>query len=135
MISHQRRIDLGAKSIYEKCYAPVWSGRIDVNGDHHGAVKCTYEMLADLHKNMLRCQAAAALAVASLDDVEEDNGWIACSEKMPDEFKWVLVYSPARGHHTGYRDNHRKWYWGPSEAPISDDYITHWRRLPAPPEK
>lgn len=62
--------------------------------------------------------------------------WIPCSERLPEDLEAVLVYSP--NHYpnediiTAYMFK-GEWFSNVAAAKTVD-YITHWRKLPAPPQ-
>ncbi|MDU5780730.1 MAG: DUF551 domain-containing protein [Pantoea sp.] len=72
---------------------------------------------------------AYLIALPVLEQQEKgDDGWIECSERMPEVNKSVLVWD---GHtvNTAWLVFHGGW---DSSAHISQ--VTHWQPLPEPPE-
>jgi hypothetical protein len=71
-----------------------------------------------------------ALEIA-LPVLEQQGGWISCSERIPDPLDWVIAYDEVGTvkayvcQHTGewIRDNGDELY-----------QITYWQPLPAPPQ-
>lgn len=63
------------------------------------------------------------------------SGWVACAERMPEDYAPVLVWTldahcPCR---VGWWDGENWWRDGGGEKLY--ETVTHWMPLPAPPEK
>lgn len=69
------------------------------------------------------------------------DGWISCSERMPDDKQYVWFFGESRGFagrdtFEGYYDWSRNKWWAVTddgEEPASK--VTHWMPLPEPPQK
>ena len=69
------------------------------------------------------------------------DGWISCSERMPDDKQYVWFFGESRGFagrdtFEGYYDWSRNKWWAVTddgEEPASK--VTHWMLLPEPPEQ
>lgn len=84
--------------------------------------------------NLSREEMRAALSAALESARGAGDGWVACSERMPEEGQAVLVARPtpwgtkvehATNQHGAFRGTSCWWHDG--------KYITHWRPLPPPP--
>lgn len=68
----------------------------------------------------------------------EENQWIKCSDRMPEEDKKVLFVRKTWGKnkeiHIGDFDSKMKW-WQAGSGVIKNEYVTHWMLLPEPPEE
>lgn len=85
------------------------------------------EMAKKIKKAMRHC---------ILEPVEE-NKWIKCSDRMPEEDKEVLFVRKTWGKnkeiYIGVFDSKMKW-WQAGSGVIKNEYVTHWMPLPEPPE-
>lgn len=74
----------------------------------------------------------AALEIA-LTVLEQQGGWISCSERMPEEREQVILWDADLDEHTSghYSDQTGKFYSG---GMIIDNEITHWMPAPASPQ-
>ncbi|EKC2245443.1 DUF551 domain-containing protein [Salmonella enterica] len=69
------------------------------------------------------------------------DGWISCSERMPDDKQYVWFFGESRGFAgrdtlEGYYDWSRNKWWAVTdigEEPASK--VTHWMPLPEPPQE
>jgi uncharacterized protein DUF551 len=62
----------------------------------------------------------------------KQNNWIKCSDKLPEVFEEVLVYS-IHGGKTVANLIHDKSKWNLNPELFNLNFITHWMRLPEPP--
>ena len=62
------------------------------------------------------------------------DGWISCSERMPEELDDVLVTD---GEHVEVKwwNGHIWDCWAPRNSDISYKDVTHWMPLPEPPQE
>ncbi|EPP2409479.1 DUF551 domain-containing protein [Salmonella enterica subsp. enterica serovar Muenster] len=85
-------------------------------------------------------QAYKLNALAGNSPVTPD-GWISCSERMPDDKQYVWFFGESRGFagrdtFEGYYDWSRNKWWAVTdigEEPASK--VTHWMPLPEPPQQ
>jgi hypothetical protein len=62
---------------------------------------------------------------------EYNNGWIKCSERLPENDDYVLTYIPYSVKYIRsncFIKDEKRWHEG-------DDGITYWMSLPEPPEE
>lgn len=82
------------------------------------------EMAKKIKKAMRHC---------ILEPVEE-NKWIKCSDRMPEEDKEVLFVRKTWGKnkeiYIGVFDSKMKW-WQAGSGVIKNEYVTHWMPLPS----
>lgn len=74
---------------------------------------------------------------ACLDMFAEQDGpeWVACSERMPEDRKAVLVWcfaSDSLGY-AHYSTEGQEWFM-PEPQPAGYSHISHWMPLPGPPK-
>ena len=75
--------------------------------------------------------------ITELREHRERERWIPCSERMPEAEERVLVHSPLVGHPfeafqmPDFHPSHRWQFRNGSYC--SEDEVTHWRPMPAPP--
>ena len=73
--------------------------------------------------------------------MSENNGWIKCSENLPDDGQLVIAFMPAQ-------EDEDPGYWMMFIGTFEDEYwedtggetynlmhVTHWLPLPQPPEE
>lgn len=61
------------------------------------------------------------------------DGWVACSERMPEQFVEVLVCTEDGGRYVAALNQSMTWDDGDFFDDIQD--VTHWQPLPSPPAK
>lgn len=67
--------------------------------------------------------------------------WILAEDKLPPEYRWVLIYYKGQMH-VGRISNYtwgkggKDWWWGNDNysTPVETGAVTHWAELPDPPE-
>lgn len=79
-----------------------------------------------------RCVTEISTA-AQLLEQEREKDWIPVAEKLPDDQTLVLVALNDDNVWTGFRD---AGIWRYADAmPIHAERVTHWRSMPAPPDR
>ncbi|EAO6284308.1 DUF551 domain-containing protein [Salmonella enterica] len=67
------------------------------------------------------------------------DGWISCSERMPEDEQEVIVHNKLGYRYVSYFDEHSGLFFdmrgGNQMNCIEHILITHWMPLPAPPQK
>ncbi|MBT2007054.1 DUF551 domain-containing protein [Enterobacter hormaechei subsp. xiangfangensis] len=76
------------------------------------------------------------LRVIHTEPVIEENihdGWVACSERMPEQFVEVLVCTEDGSRYVAALNQSMNW----DDGDFFDDiqYVTHWMPLPAAPQQ
>ena len=59
--------------------------------------------------------------------------WISVEERLPEDFKRVLVFDSMIGLHFTHHDTNSGWY--PVMNQVFLNHITHWQPLPELPEE
>lgn len=59
------------------------------------------------------------------------NGWVACSERMPDQFKAIPAFNEYGEVWSGAYDRHWNFYCDN----LLVEHVTHWMPLPAAPQQ
>lgn len=69
--------------------------------------------------------------VSNLDELPD--GWVACSERMPEQFVEVLVCTEDGSRYVAALNQSMNW----DDGDFFDDiqYVTHWMPLPAAPQQ
>lgn len=68
--------------------------------------------------------------------LKEAQRWIPVEEKLPEIKKAVLVYAPINKNiFEAYLGEQGIWHFFGGGLPTINDVVTHWRPLPAPPQK
>ena len=66
----------------------------------------------------------------------ESDGWVKCSERLPEQDTLVLVADISAGVYAAWLNRNGRWTKGDSDGySWSVDGTTHWSNLPSPPEK
>lgn len=78
------------------------------------------------------CRAAMLHGADGRSPVIQD-GWVACSERMPEQFVEVLACTEDGGRYIAALNQRMTWDDGDFFDDIQD--VTHWQPLPSPPAK
>ena len=76
-------------------------------------------------------QIAETFFKVGLEMGSENNGWIPCSERLPENQLDVLVYERNRGVVIGFCASDGQW----ANDAINFSGVTHWQPLPDPPKE
>lgn len=93
--------------------------------------------LRESNAESIKLGAELAQTRTELAALREENRWIPCAERLPEEGNAndeKLVYDPYNGVYTAY---YRGAWWANRDTErcgIEYDNVTHWRPLPAGPE-
>lgn len=92
------------------------------------------------HANAIGYTIAADEAhVFPASDVQTVNQWISCQDKMPEEYKTVLVYEKDYGVMIGELEKKffdtQYFIARKSGLILRTTEVTHWQPLPAPPKE
>ncbi|HFW5166832.1 TPA: DUF551 domain-containing protein, partial [Salmonella enterica subsp. enterica serovar Zanzibar] len=67
------------------------------------------------------------------------DGWISCSERMPEDEQEVIVHNKLGQRYVSYFDEHSGLFFdmrgGNQMNCIEHLLVTHWRPMPAPPQQ
>ncbi|HIF3065110.1 TPA: DUF551 domain-containing protein [Salmonella enterica] len=67
------------------------------------------------------------------------DGWISCSERMPEDEQEVIVHNKLGYRYVSYFDEHSGLFFdmrgGNQMNCIEHILVTHWRPMPAPPQQ
>ncbi len=98
--------------------------------------------LADLHTQLVLCNRINFCS-ESLYNVEQalirnataqpvSDGWVKCSDRMPEDAQWCLVYTDYGQFAQCWSSNTNRGWLG-DEISIPNIDVTHWMPLPAAP--
>ncbi|OEM72430.1 Eaa protein [Escherichia coli] len=116
----------------------------DFDGDRRGIGDCLDEAEQELIVTINKYASQLAAEPIAPNDVREQtaipqvpvtpDGWISCSERMPEELDDVLVTD---GEHVEVKwwNGHIWDCWAPRNSDISYKDVTHWMPLPEPPQE
>lgn len=103
---------------------------------HDGTLESVAHPSSKPHRESSRAfqrYVAEISAAAKLLEEEPEKGWIAVSDKLPDDQTLVLIALNDDDVWTGFRD---AGIWRYVDAmPIAAERVTHWRSMPAPPAR
>ncbi|EON5891234.1 TPA: DUF551 domain-containing protein [Escherichia coli] len=123
----------------------------DFDGDRRGIGDCLDEAEQELIVTINKYASQLAAEPIAPNDVREQtaipqvpvtpDGWISCSERMPNDKQYVWCWGKSYGWtecdtFEGYYDWSRNKWWAVTddgEEPASK--VTHWMPLPEPPEQ
>lgn len=123
----------------------------DFDGDRRGIGDCLDEAEQELIVTINKYASQLAVEPVVPNDVREQtaipqvpvtpDGWISCSERMPDDKQYVWCWGKSYGWtecdtFEGYYDWSRNKWWAVTdngEEPASK--VTHWMPLPEPPQE
>lgn len=123
----------------------------DFDGDRRGIGDCLDEAEQELIVTINKYASQLAAEPIAPNDVREQtaipqvpvtpDGWISCSERMPDDKQYVWCWGKSYGWtecdtFEGYYDWSRNKWWAVTddgEEPASK--VTHWMPLPEPPQE
>lgn len=123
----------------------------DFDGDRRGIGDCLDEAEQELIVTINKYASQLAAEPIAPNDVREQtaipqvpvtpDGWISCSERMPDDKQYVWCWGKSYGWtecdtFEGYYDWSRNKWWtvtDDGEEPASK--VTHWMPLPEPPQE
>lgn len=114
-------------SLEESCEVPM------SNIDKH-AVQAVADLKAGYtlgHADVAILNELARIALASLEAKPVNNGWISCSERMPEQFECVMAYTKYGEVWTGIYDF--RWDFYCDNRLVKN--VTHWKPLPELPEE
>ena len=70
---------------------------------------------------------------ATLSNEEKDVSWISVKDQLPEDNRYVLVYMPEVDYHYAILEHRDKWIDITDKTYEPDGAVTHWQRLPEPP--
>ncbi|MGK3157097.1 DUF551 domain-containing protein [Enterobacter kobei] len=98
----------------------------------HGSVEVNARLFENVLMELLRHRAAMLQGADGNSPVIPD-GWVACSERMPEQFVEVLACTEGGGRYVAALNQEMTWDDGDFFDDIQD--VTHWMPLPTPPQK
>ncbi|WDC35863.1 DUF551 domain-containing protein [Escherichia albertii] len=62
------------------------------------------------------------------------DGWISCSERMPDDGQEVVVQTHSGWRYIAFYESHSGLFYDSPEGDVEYVLVTHWMPLPEPPQ-
>ncbi|HCK7128469.1 TPA: DUF551 domain-containing protein [Enterobacter hormaechei] len=101
--------------------------RIDkITGERHSVAT-----LSSLRVSIVEACRAAMLQGADGNSPVIPDGWVACSDRMPEQFKAILAFNEYGEVWSGAYDR----YWNFYCDNLLVEHVTHWMPLPNPPKE
>jgi hypothetical protein len=99
----------------------------DIAVEYHGTQQLRERIARTIRAAMLQ----GAEPVSNRDELTD--GWVACSERMPEQFVEVLVCTEDGSRYVAALNQSMNW----DDGDFFDDiqYVTHWMPLPAAPQQ
>ncbi|EFK2673581.1 TPA: DUF551 domain-containing protein [Escherichia coli] len=63
------------------------------------------------------------------------DGWISCSERMPDDRQEVVVQTHSGWRYIAFYESHSGLFYDSPEGDVEYVFVTHWMPLPEPPQE
>ncbi len=63
------------------------------------------------------------------------DGWISCSERMPDDGQEVVVQTHSGWRYIAFYESHSGLFYDSPEGDVEYVLVTHWMPLPEPPQE
>ncbi|MGS5287949.1 DUF551 domain-containing protein [Escherichia coli] len=63
------------------------------------------------------------------------DGWISCSERMPDDGQEVVVQTHSGWRYIAFYESHSGLFYDSPEGDVEYVLVTHWMPLPEPPQQ
>ncbi|EPS6187895.1 TPA: DUF551 domain-containing protein [Escherichia coli] len=63
------------------------------------------------------------------------DGWISCSERMPDDRQEVVVQTHSGWRYIAFYESHSGLFYDSPEGDVEYVLVTHWMPLPEPPQE
>ncbi|HBC6400701.1 TPA: DUF551 domain-containing protein [Escherichia coli] len=76
-----------------------------------------------------------ALKVAMRNYPVTPDGWISCSERMPDDRQEVVVQTHSGWRYIAFYESHSGLFYDSPEGDVEYVSVTHWMPLPEPPQE
>ncbi|HAX3083126.1 TPA: DUF551 domain-containing protein [Escherichia coli] len=76
-----------------------------------------------------------ALKVAMRNYPVIPDGWISCSERMPDDGQEVVVQTHSGWRYIAFYESHSGLFYDSPEGDVEYVLVTHWMPLPEPPQE
>lgn len=108
--------------------------RLDLNdfdGDKRGILDCLSEAEEALIEVVNRRAAMLQGAEPVTTAYKLPDGWVACSERMPEKFKAILAFNEYGEVWSGAYDR----YWNFYCDNLLVEHVTHWMPLPVAPQQ
>lgn len=117
------------KPYYEIRYRDLTDGKVHVGYSSYN-LDFVFEWLEKCFEVLPQIVAQASVAIEALSAKPEEQRWIPCVDRFPEDKKTVLICGGTGWIGTGWRES-GYWWTGPSLADIKDDVVA-WRPLPEP---
>ncbi|ENE3088873.1 DUF551 domain-containing protein [Escherichia coli] len=117
----------------------------DFDGDRRGIGDCLDEAEQELIVTINKYASQLAAEPIAPNDVREQtaipqvpvtpDGWISCSERMPDDRQEVVVQTHSGWRYIAFYESHSGLFYDSPEGDVEYVLVTHWMPLPEPPQE
>ncbi|HDB9884087.1 TPA: DUF551 domain-containing protein [Escherichia coli] len=117
----------------------------DFDGDRRGIGDCLDEAEQELIVTINKYASQLAAEPIAPNDVREQtaipqvpvtpDGWISCSERMPDDGQEVVVQTHSGWRYIAFYESHSGLFYDSPEGDVEYVLVTHWMPLPEPPQE
>ncbi|HHU9794781.1 TPA: ead/Ea22-like family protein [Escherichia coli] len=97
-------------------------------------------VIADASKRIAELEAEPVSQTYKLNELAGNypvtpDGWISCSERMPDDGQEVVVQTHSGWRYIAFYESHSGLFYDSPEGDAEYVLVTHWMPLPEPPQE
>ncbi|MBS9212426.1 DUF551 domain-containing protein [Escherichia coli] len=107
----------------------------DLGNRYFGTVTETLELDTAKNGYILLVQDAEPNFDINGNSPVTPDGWISCSERMPDDGQEVVVQTHSGWRYIAFYESHSGLFYDSPEGDVEYVLVTHWMPLPEPPQE